>query len=146
MENRMAPQLEEKDSRGGVMSRKSVKVDQFMQTLDHPLKAEIESVRTLILRTNEGITEHIKWNAPSFRYDGEDRITFKLHPPTSIQLVFHRGAKVKDGEDFSFEDDTGLLQWVTKDRGIVTLRDMGDVLARAGDLVKVIDAWVKSGG
>ena len=70
------------------------------------------------------ITEHVKWNAPSFCYAGEDRVTFRLYPEDRAQLVFHRGSRVKDDADaFAFDDDTGLLRWVANDRAVVALRD-----------------------
>ncbi len=126
------------------MVNQTDKVNQFMSKLDHPLKGEIETVRAIILSANNEITEHMKWNAPSFCYQGEDRITFKLHPQDRIQLVFHRGSKVKPSEDFVFEDATGLLQWVTADRAMVTLQDMRDVEAKKDALAKVVDQWMRS--
>lgn len=115
-----------------------------METLDHPLKEEIERIRTLILGSSEHLTEHIKWNAPSFCYQGDDRVTFKLYPRDRIQLVFHRGARVKDSEGFSFEDSTGLLQWVARDRALVTFHDMQDVEAKQTALAQVVTRWVES--
>ena len=41
-------------------------VVEFLNNLEHPLKNEIEEVRKIILSVDEQITEHIKWNAPSF--------------------------------------------------------------------------------
>ena len=82
-----------------------------MSRLDHPLKEGIERLRAAILDSNDAHTEHVKWNAPSFCYAGEDRVTFRLFPRDRVQLVFHRGSKVKDDADtFAFDDDTGLLQ------------------------------------
>ena len=43
----------------------------FMGRLEHPLKEGIEQLRAAILGSNDQITEHMKWNAPSFRYSGE---------------------------------------------------------------------------
>ena len=77
------------------MSNRTQEVDRFMGKLDHPLKEGIEQLRAAILGSNDQITEHIKWNAPSFRYAGEDRVTFRLYPEHRVQLVFHRGPKVK---------------------------------------------------
>lgn len=54
-------------------------VAKFMSSLEHPFKEEIAEVRKIILGTNSRITEKIKWNAPSFCVDDEDRITFNLH-------------------------------------------------------------------
>jgi len=45
-------------------------VDTFMAALDHPYKAEVQAVREIILGVHDGITEQVKWNAPSFGYEG----------------------------------------------------------------------------
>jgi hypothetical protein len=126
------------------MAKTSPTVEQFMLALDHPLKAEIEAVRSLVKGANAAITERIKWNAPSYCIDGDDRITLKLHPPRQIQLVFHRGAKVKDASDFTFTDESGLITWATVDRGLVTIRDMDDLKDKRSDLVALINRWVEA--
>ena len=118
-------------------------VNSFMAELEHPLKAGIEQLRAAILASNDGITEHVKWNAPSFRYAGVDRVTFRLQPGDRLQLVLHRGAKVRDdAADFRFEDDSGLLDWVAPDRAVVTFRDLDDVAARQVAVVDVVNRWV----
>ena len=111
-----------------------------MSGLDHPLKEEVERLRTAILDSNDEMTEHVKWNAPSFCYAGEDRVTFRLFPEDRVQLIFHHGSKVKgDAGDFVFDDDTGLLRWVAADRAVVALQD---AKARQRDLVDVVSRWV----
>jgi hypothetical protein len=118
-------------------------VDRFMAELDHPLKAGIEQLRAAILASNDGITEHVKWNAPSFRYADVDRVTFRLQPGDRLQLVLHRGATVRDdAADFRFDDDSGLLDWVASDRAVVTFRDLDDVAARQAAVVDVVNRWV----
>jgi hypothetical protein len=125
------------------MPNRSQEVDLFMERLNHPLKEGVEQLRAAILDSNDHIAEHIKWNAPSFRYAGEDRVTFRLYPENRVQLVFHRGAKVKsDAGDFAFEDDTGLLRWVADDRAVVALRDVKDAKAKQSALVDVVNRWV----
>ena len=125
------------------MPNRSQEVDRFMGGLDHPLKDGVERLRTAILGSNDGITEHVKWNAPSFRYAGEDRGTFRLFPEDRVMLVFHRGSKVKaDAGDFAFDDETGLLRWVAKDRAVVALRDAKDAEAKQRDLVDLVNRWV----
>ncbi len=126
------------------MPNQAEEVNQFLKRLKHPLKEEIEKVRAIILDSNKQITEHIKWNAPSFCYMGDDRVTFHLHAKDRIQLIFHRGAKAKDSKGFSFEDSTGLLEWVARDRAVVKLHDMNDVKAKKAALVKVVNQWMKS--
>lgn len=126
------------------MTNRSADVDAFMLALDHPLKPEIEAVRATILASDKRISEQVKWNAPSFGVDGDDRVTFKLHPPKSIQLVFHRGVKVKDSAGFTFDDSSGLLKWVATDRALLTLRDMQDVTANEEALSGLVRRWIEA--
>ena len=117
-------------------------VDRFLAELEHPLKAEIERVRAIILAADPEITERIKWKAPSFCYRGDDRVTMRLHPSTRLQLIFHRGAKVKDSTDFTFEDETGLLKWAAKDRAVMTLSDMAAIEANEAALSDLVTRWI----
>ncbi len=126
------------------MAKSAVSVDQFMSQLEHARKDEIEAVRSLILGSNAQITEHIKWNAPSFCFKGDDRVTMRLQPRDRLELIFHRGAKVKETRGFAFADSTGLLKWLTADRAVIAIQDMADVKARGAALVKVVNEWMKS--
>ena len=64
-------------------------VDEFMDKLDHPFKTQVQVVREFIKNVNLDITEQIKWNAPSFSYNGESLVTFNLWEKKRIHLVFH---------------------------------------------------------
>lgn len=122
----------------------SAEVDSFLKMLKHPLKAEVEALRAIILGADKQITEHIKWNAPSFRYNGEDRATMNLHSQDCVQLIFHRGAKVKANTDFVFEDESGLLEWLAPDRAVVKLHDLTEVKAKKDTLKKLVSKWVRA--
>jgi hypothetical protein len=119
-------------------------VDNFMESLDHPLKAEIEAVRAIILGADKSITESIKWNTPSF-YFKEYFATFHLRSRESIQVVFHKGAKVKDGstEGMKISDPSGLLKWRDKERCVATLSDMNDIRARKSALSIIVKQWIR---
>ncbi|MBS4201053.1 DUF1801 domain-containing protein [Bacillus sp. FJAT-49732] len=121
-----------------------VQVAEYLSKLKHPLKEEIEEVRKIILSANEEITEHIKWNAPSFQYKNEDRVTFNLHGEGFFRLVFHCGSKVRETnvERSLFDDTTGLLEWVSNDRAIVKFTDMNDVKEKKDKFVEVINKWI----
>lgn len=116
----------------------------FIQTTKHPLKNVVEEVREIILGVDKGITEHIKWNAPSFCFDGDDRITFNLSKSDSILLIFHRGAKVKDNKskDPLFKDTTGLLEWLAPDRAVIKFQSIEDVADKKASLKKVVKLWL----
>jgi hypothetical protein len=123
----------------------SVEVDRLLADLDHPLKSGVERLRAAILHSNPNLTEHVKWNAPSYRYQDEDRVTFKLHPSDRVQLILHRGAKVRTEDDgFGFEDPTGLVRWRTADRGVLTFRDLGEIDARCDEVVRLVNEWVRA--
>ena len=127
------------------MTKTSPDVDRFMAALEHPLKDGVQQLRTAILASDDGLSEHVKWNAPSFRYGGEDRVTFRLRPRDQLQLVFHRGAAVRgDAAEFSFADPTGLLVWPAPDRGVLTLADQGDVDRDEESVVALVGLWVRA--
>jgi hypothetical protein len=70
-------------------------------------------------------------------------VTFRLQPGNRLQLVLHRGAKVRDdAADFRFDDDSGLLDWVAPDRAVVTFRDLDDVATRRSAVADLIRRWV----
>lgn len=119
-------------------------IDAFIQAQNHPLQAEIELVRSIILAADPDITEHVKWNAPSFCYHGEDRVTFNLRAKQGVQLVFHRGAKVKASQGFEFKDPAGLLEWVAKDRALANFKDAKDVKSKKKALTEVVERWVQT--
>ena len=126
------------------MNNQTEQVDQFLSRLDHPMKTEIEQVRRIILSANEEITEHIKWNAPSFCYKGEDRVTFNLHAKDGIQLIFHRGAKSKESAELKSSNPSNLLKWITTDRAKVELKDMADVEANRSELARLVNTWIST--
>lgn len=115
---------------------RSEEVDRFLAKLDHPRVAEIEAIRATILGCDPGITERIKWNAPSFCHSGEDRVTFRL--------VFHRGARKRSTDGFGFDDPTGWLSWAALDRATLTFAGMDDVETRRDALADLTRAWVAS--
>ncbi|MFP2901496.1 DUF1801 domain-containing protein [Corallococcus sp. 4LFB] len=126
------------------MANSADDVDQYIAELEHPLKAEIQAVRAAILASDPAITERIKWKAPSFVHSGDDRVTFRLAPRGIFQVILHRGAKVKDTKGFAFEDDSGLVEWLAPDRGVVTLPDAKTVKAKKAALVKLVGRWMKA--
>jgi hypothetical protein len=123
-------------------------VEDFLRELKHPLKKEIEEVRKIILKANKDLTEQIKWNAPSFCHNGDDRITFNFSGKEFFRLVFHCGAKVKasKSKEKLIEDTTGLLDWASNDRAIAKFTDMKDVKSKNHSLTVTIQAWVSAAG
>lgn len=117
-------------------------VERFLRELDHPMADEVRRLRGVILAVDDAITEQIKWSAPSFGPAGQDRVTMRLHPKGYLQLIFHRGAKVKSSAGFAFVDESGLLEWAAPDRGVMSLRTADDVAAAVVALPTLVARWI----
>jgi uncharacterized protein YdhG (YjbR/CyaY superfamily) len=111
------------------------KVDEFLENLSHPLKAEVEAIRSVIKGVNKDINEEVKWNAPSFNYKGEYLVTFNLREEKYIHLVFHNPqiSRVK----------SRLLEGDYADRRMAYFVDMNDVKAKKSALEKALKDLIK---
>ena len=108
-------------------------VDEFMEELDHPFKAEVQILREIIKNVNAGITEEIKWKAPSFSYKGY-MATFNLWAKHHVHLIFHNGAILND--------KSRLLEGDYPDRRMIYFSSMEDVKAKKSALEKIVKEWV----
>ncbi len=118
-------------------------VETFLASVQHPRLAEVQHLRRAILESGAELTEQIKWNAPSFCVDGDDRVTFRLQPGDRVDLIFHRGAKRRtDTNTFEFDDPTGLLRWLTPDRGVIEFVDQQHTEGETGRVVQLVEAWI----
>ena len=106
----------------------------YMQKLQHPLKAEIEAVRTIIKNSNSRLSERIKWNAPSYFYK-KDLVTFNHRAQQHVHLVFHDIAIVSISSP--------ILEGDYKDRRMVYFRDMTSVKANKKELQRIMNELVK---
>ena len=116
------------------MAKKKETVDEFMDKLDHPFKAEVQALREIIKGVDQNITEEVKWNAPSFSY--KDYIaTFSLHTTKHVLLVFHNPAIASIKSE--------ILQGDYPDRRLAHFSDMNDVNAKKAALEQVVKELVK---
>lgn len=122
-----------------------VDVDDYLGELQHPRKAEVQQIRSAILASDPLLSESIKWNAPTFIFDGEDRVTFRLHPGDRVELVLHRGARKRaDATSFAFDDASALVQWAAPDRGVIAIPEGADLSELTPTIIRVIHAWVRA--
>lgn len=101
-------------------------------------------MRRLILGVDPEIREGIKWNAPSFRTT-EHFATFNLRAKDRIRLILHLGAKVKATakEGIQVADPSGLLEWLARDRCLVSFTDENDLEAKRAALQAVVREWIR---
>lgn len=125
------------------MQRHTPEVNAYLASLDHPLAAQVRELRDAILALDARITEHIKWKAPSFVVDGDDRVTFALRPGKGLEVILHRGVVVRDDTAaFRFDDDSGIVRWATPDRGIVSLSDAAAIEGHRDTLLFLVRRWI----
>jgi len=121
-------------------------VTQYITTSAHPLADVMQALREVILSTDKGISEQIKWNSPAFYYNGamasfdakeykRDIVVFNLRKNSHILLVFPTGATIKD--------TSGLLEGsYTDGRRMITITGMDDLTAKEDNLQNVLKQWL----
>ena len=109
-------------------------VDEFMTSLNHPYKAEIEKLREIILGANSKIEEDIKWKCPTFVYNG-NIASIVVRTKSHAQLMFHTGATIKD--------DTDLLEGDGQQVRFTRFQNMAEVKQKRKALEAVVRKWVK---
>lgn len=119
-------------------------VTDFLRALKHPLKKEIETLRHVMLGLSPAVGEGVKWNAPSYRAT-DYFATVNLRSVDRVQLVFHRGAKVKDNTTDGLEiaDPAGLIKWLAKERCLVTLGAGAEFEANRAPFAAIVRAWLR---
>ena len=130
---------------GSSMKAAAQSLAEFLAGLAAEPRALTDRLRAVIAAAAPGLSEHIKWNAPSFRSGDDDRITLNYGPKGAIRIILHRGAKPQAGA-FAFDDPDALAAWPAPDRGVVTIRDGADLDARRDSLARLIARWIAATG
>jgi hypothetical protein len=121
-------------------------VSEYISKLEPVLAEIIETIRQLFLNVDPLISEHIKWNSPSFYYNGAmkdfDPKTYKRDLAVlnlnrgRIMLVLPTGDKIND--------HSGLLEGDYKDgRRLINFKDLDDVNSKKVALEHIIKEWIK---
>lgn len=118
-----------------------VSVDDFLERAKHPHTPAIQLLRKAILGCEKDISEEIKWNAPSFIYAGDNRLTFRLQPGNRVELILHRGSRPKPLGKFQFPDDSGLIRWVAPDRGQIVIAGLADAKKKLATITGIARRW-----
>lgn len=109
-------------------------VDEYLEQKAHPLNAEIQRVREIILNTHEDIEETIKWSSPTFIYKG-NMASYFMNAKKHVSLMFHKGALI--------EDKSGLLQGEGKEARTAKFANMEEIEQKKEDLQQVVLGWIK---
>ena len=120
-------------------------LEEFLDDQSEDKRFQIDTLRNLISSIEPTLQEHIKWNAPSYVLDGEDRITFNLmNKQGVVKLVLHMGATRKENKkaDPIMKDETGLVEWNSDIRGTVSFSSLDEIAKSQADLTKILNAWL----
>jgi hypothetical protein len=120
-------------------------LEEFLNDLSEDKRLQVDTLRELILAAEPLLIEHIKWNAPSYVLDGEDRITFNLvNKQGLVKLVFHMGATRRENKKGIpvMSDKSGLIEWSSDIRGMITFATIEDININRSALKKIIKDWL----
>lgn len=120
-------------------------VDEFLSDQTPDKLEQINKLRNIIIKAESALEENLKWNAPNYVYDGQDRITFNLkNKERKVQLILHMGATKKEDKKAEpiLKNDEGLVRWNSNIRGIIEFENLADITAKRHLLIKVIKNWL----
>jgi hypothetical protein len=124
----------------------SDQVTGLIQKLEQPVAEAVGLLRQIFLTTDKEISEQIKWNSPSFYYNGDmkpfDPKEYKRDIAVvnltrgRLMLVFPTGAII--------HDTSGLLEGnYTDGRRMISFKDTADVKAKEESLRNIIAEWLR---
>jgi hypothetical protein len=116
------------------MKNVNAEVDKFLKAKKHPLTAEIQKVREIILQSDDKVVEVIKWSSPTFMYKG-NIASFYMNAKGFVSLMFHKGAMIKDSG--------GLLEGEGKESRVARFSDLKDIERKKKALQTLIRNWIK---
>lgn len=120
-------------------------VDEFLDSLPDNKKSQVLKIRKYILAANPALQEHIKWNAPSYALDGEDRITFNLlNKEGLVKLVFHTGGLRKEDKKGKpiIDDQFSVMEWASDIRGFITFKGLDDATDKEKIVKELVTQWL----
>lgn len=111
---------------------KSEEVDAWFAHYDNPMRDVVLRIREIVLGADPRIAECIKWQAPTFMFEG-NLASFFPKSKQHASLMFHEGAKIP-GHHPRLEG-TGNTSRVLK------VASVAEANAARGDLVEIVKAW-----
>ena len=124
--------------------KKYLAVDEFLANLTEDRRQQVNALRQIISSVNKDLSEHIKWNSPSYIYNGEDRLTFNMHYPDKTILLLHMGATRKEDRRSKpiMNDESGLIIWNSNIRGTLSFSTLDEIENHTPHIEKIIAQWL----
>jgi hypothetical protein len=126
------------------MPPKYTSVSAFLSDLPEPRRSEVEALREIVIGSSDGLVEHIKWNSPSYIFNGEDRVTVNAHGRDAVRLILHAGPTTVE-DRFAVpifdQDPHGLLEWHSNIRASIALSGTDVIAQKRNDIRDLLAAW-----
>lgn len=107
----------------------------WFETLEHPLKDVMLSVRKIMLEADHRLTETIKWKSPTFMFEG-NLASIDPKAKKHVSVLFHRGAEIPG--------DHPLLEGGGKVARYIRFADLASVDRGHDGLAAIVRAWCDS--
>ena len=119
-------------------------VEEFLAAQPPGRRAEIEVLRQTVLSADSELSEHVKWNSPSYVLNGTDRVTVNVHA-RGVRLILHWGTRIAEDKTAAptFDGDPfGLLTWHSNIRASIGVTDLADLRAKQDQIRDVVRRWL----
>lgn len=127
------------------MPAKYDSVNDFLAAQPAERRAEVEAIRRIVLGAHPDVFEHVKWNSPSYVFEGDDRLTVAAHAKDAVRLILHAGATTpedKKAKPTFAGDPLGLLEWHSNIRASLAFRSLDEIEAKADDVSAIVRNWL----
>lgn len=111
---------------------KRPEVEQWLAGYERPLKPVMLAVRDIILAADARIDECIKWQTPTFTFNG-NLASFNPRSKKHVSLMFHVGAMIPGAHP--------KLEGTGDTARFMSFPDLPSVLTSKRDLVRLVRAW-----
>ncbi|QKJ19723.1 DUF1801 domain-containing protein [Microbacterium hominis] len=110
-------------------------VDAWFEEYENPQKDLVDAVRRVVLDTDDRVSETIKWQAPTFVYQG-NIASFFPRSRAHVSLMFHTGASLPDPE--------GILEGDGATSRVAKFTDAADLAKKTHPLQELVRAWIRA--
>jgi uncharacterized protein YdhG (YjbR/CyaY superfamily) len=111
---------------------KAREVDAWFASYDNPMKDVVQRMREIILAADARIEECIKWQAPTFMYQG-NLASFFPKSKQHASLMFHQGAHIPGKHP--------RLEGSGQTGRVMKIGSVAEANAARPDLERIVKAW-----
>ena len=112
---------------------KRAEVNQWFRSYDNPMKEVVLELREVILATDKRVDECIKWQAPTFTFEG-NIASFFPKSKKHASLMFHQGAKIP-GKHAILEGEGATARQIK-------IASVAEVRKKKKAIQAVVKAWI----